>query len=222
MTKYLLTLALLFLPSLAFAGSIDREVIAPYVEVRVGNSVGAGTVVKTETGLVILTAAHVVADAHKNKNLEIFASQDDGATITERRCEIVAYSAPEEDGGNDLALLKPKCETGLIPAIFGPTAHLDPGEDAWIIGSPHNLHRCLEKTIINRTDYEHLGHSWTVFNAGWYGDSGGGLYVDQCGHYVLVGVVCRLVETNDPRSPVMAQTAETVNRFLTEYGAKKK
>jgi hypothetical protein len=221
MTKTLLILALLFLPSLAFAGSIDREMLAPYVEVYTKEGIGAGTCLQVDGHVMILTAAHVVEPAHKNKDLEIFASQDDGATITNRRCEIVAYSAVEPDG-NDLALLKPKCETGLIPAIFGPCAHLDPGEDCWIVGSPHGLHRCLEKTIINRTDYEHLGHTWTVCNAGWYGDSGGGLYVDQCGHYVLVGVICRLVATDDPRSPVMAQTQDVVNKFLTEYGARKK
>jgi hypothetical protein len=135
----------------------------------------------------------------------------------ERWCEIVLYSPPEESGGHDLALLKPRDPAGLKAAKFTGKTPVEAGQTCWYVGTPNGLHRSLEKSVINQTDFEagYLGgNSYYLANGnGWYGTSGGGIFVMEGEEFLLIGVVVRLVWA-DARTPVICQTQETITGFL--------
>jgi len=199
---------------------LEKGVIQPYVEVKTDSGTGSGTVIRWKGETLILTAAHVVShDGEQDKSGIVLRQESAGKTV-EREAEIVHFSAPEEYGGHDLALLKPVDASGLVPAKLGLKLRLTPGQDCWVIGTGGGLHRNLARTIINRTDYRACkGNTFLLVNSGYFGHSGSSVYVRDGDGYALVGVIVRIV-WNGPRSPLMAQTQKTVAAFLGDYKAK--
>lgn len=196
---------------------LEVAVIRPYVEVRTEHVIGAGTVIKIKGDTLILTAAHVVSNEGEQLKSGIVLRQESGGKTVEREAEIVHFSAPEEYGGHDLALLKPVDVIGLTAAKLGLKLQLTPGQDCWFCGTGGGLHRNLVKTIINRTDYRAVkGNVFTVVNSGYSGHSGSAVFVRDGDGYSVVGVIVRLC-WNGPKSPTLAQSPKTVADFLKSY-----
>ncbi|MGE3809481.1 MAG: serine protease [Gemmataceae bacterium] len=220
------------------AGSVEQDICQPYVQVNVGNSFGSGTVLNVGGQVLVLTAAHVVEDAVRETRSHWL---DERGVVHERverkyqpvtlvkkssrgrrewQAEIVRYSPPEEQGGHDLALLRPMEKSGLVPAHFNASTRLEVGMDCWYIGTPRGLHASLEKTILNKLDHEEEqlpGQRYYVVNGhGTYGNSGGGVFVKVGAEYRLVGVVCRIAGWPEagPKHCLACQRLETVAEFL--------
>lgn len=201
---------------------LQRYVIDPYVEVRSDHGIGSATVIRWKGETLILTAAHVVSHEGEPEKAGIVLRQESGGKTVEREAEVVHFSAPEEYGGHDLALLKPADASGLVAAKLGLKLKLTPGQDCWIIGTGGGIHRNLARTIINRTDFRAVkGNIFTLANDGWFGHSGGGLYVRDGEGYALAGVIVRIA-WNGPRAPTLAQSQKTIAEFLGEYKPAKK
>lgn len=230
------TLAATFLCAILIPGqpgSIQTDIVDPYVEVRTTAGGGAGTVIKVGDEILVLTAAHVVAESAKamepktpeeakrtlpEKNKPVFLCIETEHRRTVIQADIVGYSTTEDKGGTDLALVKPRDPAGLTPAIFCDQAKIEPGQECWYIGTPMGVHRMLEKTIVNRPLLEKNDHPYIVVNGqGTYGNSGGGLFVKSGDKYVLVGVVTRRLWTSDDRNPLCAQTQKSIKLFIDKH-----
>lgn len=204
----------------SLAHSIKQDVVDSYVEVDVDQGLGSGTSVKVGDEVLVLTAGHVVQDSQHVKIKRDFGPLDS----LESEAEVVAYSAPEENGGHDLALLKPKNLNGLRPAQIDTKTTLDVGEPVWFCGTPSGVHGLLDTGIISRLDFpvedsaRNIKTSWIVVSSagGWFGNSGGGLFVEREGRHVLVGVVVRLVGDRE-RPHVGCQNQKTIEDFLGAY-----
>lgn len=225
----------------ASAGTIQQDIVEPYVEINAGNSFGSGTVIAVGGQVVVLTAAHVVKSAVNETRSRWLDAAGQAHECVERkyqpvtlvkkcsRCrrewqaEIVLYSPPEEQGGHDLALLKPLDATGLKAARFEAATEVEIGADCWYIGTPRGLHASLEKTIVNKLDHveEHLpGQRYYVVNGhGTYGNSGGGVFVKVGDNHRLIGVVCRIAGWPDagPKHCLACQRLDTLAAFLALY-----
>lgn len=210
------------------AGTIRRDVLAPYVEVRKGGRcTGSGVAIRAGGELLVLTAHHVVADGLGRKSTRYAAPSDAFELVKHNSgkqrtwtARVVYFSPAEGDGpGVDLALLRPGKPEGLTPARSDFGARLEEGEDAWYVGTPRGLHRSLEKSIINRTDYRALRQAWVIVNGhGTFGNSGGPLFVRRGNDYVLVSVAARVVGGSSfPKTPLMFKHPRTVGAFLDAY-----
>lgn len=239
-------LALALIACAAIAGPIKDQIILPYVEIRSDKGTGSGTVIKVGDETLVLTAGHVVSDNVGSLSKSVWnvigkvivaddpprpvkLYKDFGGKESLTEADIVFYSPPEEEGGHDLALLKPRNCTGLTPARVAQAGILKDmeGEDCWYIGTPMGLHQSLEKSIISIVGRKWDKNLYTVVNGcGTFGNSGGGLFIrtwnaDSAEKYLLCGVVCRTANTS-PKHPLMCQTPETIQEFLTHYKGSKK
>jgi S1-C subfamily serine protease len=217
-------LAVALLAVAAALGGVQEEVVEPFQEVRVAGGLGSGTVVKVADEVLVLTAAHVVEGA-QNDGGPVHIRRERGHTTTLISCDIVRYSPPEESGGDDLALLKPADPAGLVPAALGLGEKLPAGRDVWYIGSPDGLHGSLERSIVNKPEHRFPKTGKQTFflvnGSGYYGSSGGGVYVrNDEGKLVLVGVVTRAA-TGGPKTPLGCERPETVRKFLDGYAKRK-
>jgi hypothetical protein len=241
--KKSLSLALLLclvLPGLAWASKIKDQVIDPYVEVRQDeqNACGSGTLIDIGGKQYVLTAGHVVADllstatesykdasgvektktVQKWKTAYLYKETAGGKALWE--ADVVWFSDVEENGGHDLALLLPRKDIGIKSAKLA-TCKLEEGQDAWYIGTPAGLHQSLEKTIVNQVDHMWGDNPYTMVNGnGWFGNSGGGMFVYDGKDYVLAGVVVRLA-SRTYRSPLMCQTPATIAKFIKDFEGNK-
>lgn len=217
------------------ADALEKEVLAPYVQVTASwSGTGAGTVIEVDGEKLILTAGHVVegyasepapqTDEKGNKVVpeektirKITIRKETAETASELEAAVLWYSPPEEQGGNDLALLRPyKADTlRAAPLLDRGILHL--GESTWYIGTPAGLHARLERSIVAVRGFRLYGRNWTITNGcGYYGSSGGGLYVLRDGRYVLAGVVTRMF-TNNPKGALLVKTPADIRGFLESY-----
>jgi hypothetical protein len=216
------------------APCLDDEVVAPYVEVRLsdGGRCGAGTVISYvccgHADVYVLTAGHVV-DANKE-------SEGDKHSMLVRKESEKGFDASREwiadivkvsfDETHDLGLLKVRNPDGMKAARYTGKVGLGRGQDCWYIGTNGGLHGWLEKSIIARPQYETTREMWGkhtkpvcyvgVNGNGYYGNSGGGLFVLDSGHYRLVGVVVELARPNE-KSPLLAVRQQEITEFLASY-----
>jgi S1-C subfamily serine protease len=219
------------LAGLLLAGPVREQIVKPSVVVANPDDRpnGTGTAIAVGRETLILTAAHVVAEAWDvpattwrdgdgneviaappdRKPRPVWVYTKDRKVETKRQARLVWY-----DAANDLALLRPACAKGLVVAhVACPKIELDEGEDAWYCGYGGGLVQNLQKTIINQDDDE-----WTTVNGGgWYGHSGSGLFVSRGGKLVLVGVVVQLQNTRNPKSPIRCVTRAKIGAFLRAY-----
>ncbi len=208
--------------------NIDREVADPYVEIMSDKDVciGAGTVLNVRGEIVVLTAGHVAqAVQQAGKKAHLRKCDGEGAS---RQWVADVFKVDFTDT-HDLGLLTLKNTTGLVAARYTGKVKLNRGQDCWYIGTPGGLHGFLEKSIISVPLYMSDMKEWargeedearreptprTAFNGnGYYGNSGGGLYVVEGGTYTLVGVVVELARP-DPRTPCFAVEQTAINKFL--------
>lgn len=200
---------------------LPEEVLAPYVEVGSpgGGGTGAGTVIEVEGEKLVLTAGHVV-DGYKVKGEDerpaTIRKQAEGLTSSQP-ADVIYFSPVEEKRGNDLALLRPRNAKGLKPARLLLTPELQVGEPTWYVGTPMGEHSRLERSIVALLHYQALKRDWIATNGcGYFGNSGGGLYVERGGHYRLAGVITR-ISGNYPKAMVMSKTPQDIARFLAAY-----
>ena len=205
---------------------LPAEVVAPYVEVLnpAQKGRGAGTVIEVDGEVLVLTAGHVVA-GYKVKDAE-----DLPATISKKAldltesqpADVIWYSPVEEEKGHDLALLRPRNAKNLKPARLLLTPDIKIGEPTWYIGTPMGEHGRLERSIVASLGERRLNHKWLGTNGcGYFGNSGGGLYVERGGHYHLAGVVTR-ISGSYPKAMVLSKTPQDILGFLDSYRQSKK
>jgi hypothetical protein len=206
--------------------SVQRWIASPYVEVRVNPDEphGSGTVLKIGDETLILTCGHVVADAYKldparNQTFRpVHLYKKTGAIEWRTTGRVVFYSAAEEEGGDDLALVKPDAMpygfavgqiTFRVPAV---------GEEVWICGTGGGFHQNLDRTICAVNDYELFGKKFVAVQGSvWFGHSGGGVFVKTADGYALCGVITRGHNARNPKTPGLAQHPETIKKFLDKY-----
>lgn len=226
----------------ARGGTVATDVVSPYVEIRTDDGLGSGTCIKVGDETLILTAGHVVKSLYnqthdyrdadgkpvvipREKPLQATLYREEGDSTLTTKADVVWYSAPDDEGGHDLALLRPVCLQGLTPAALGLDEKLEVGEDCWYCGSPDGVSSMLERSILNNLKKDlgfPGGRRFLVVNGlGWYGNSGGGVFirVDQADSdpvYKLVGVVV-MIDSNNPKSAVFCEPPSVVKDFLADY-----
>ncbi len=188
--------------------TFESQVVSPYVEVRAKDWFGSGVVIDVRGEQLILTAAHVVEG---QKKVTLYKRHEDEEMSTQWTADVVRICESA-----DLALLRPRTPLGLTSAKIDHTARAVRGEDCWYVGSHSGVHASLEKSIINRPVICIEDKKYTLVNGnGWYGNSGGPLFVKRGGDYVLVGVIVRLAVVN-PRAPLCAEPIVSISKFLEE------
>ncbi len=197
------------------------DIVTPYVEVHVygedgrSRGCGSGVVLEIDGTILVLTNAHVAGMCGGSNTAKLVKHSEEPGIETAWALDVEFVSQCA-----DLAFLKPRISCGLHPAKLGDTK-LVRGETCWYCGTPMGFHASIEKTIINRPTVERDGHRYTAVNGnGWYGNSGGGMYVERDGKYVLVGIVTRLVWI-DARTPLLCEDQKSIAEFLKEYKEQK-
>lgn len=175
---------------------------------------GSGTVFKTNGQTYILTAGHVVERARhitetvgedgKPKQEVYFDNvivlvervKDDIVTGELRlRCKVVKFSPPEEEHGNDLAVLQPY-EGDLLPYAakpLPPGKTLSAGMFVYHVGS-------LEGELVNSVTFGIIASPTRMYRNKPFiqltsparpGSSGGGVFVVQEGQCYYIGMLTR-------------------------------
>lgn len=176
---------------------IQNNVVEPYVELEFihGNSGGemsyrgSGTVIELNNQLYILTVAHLNEPGLQLLKIKVFHDK------FETTAELIHYE-DDLELGIDCCLIKPVQVPWLKPATFlfrEPKVRV--GEDCYYIGTPDGtVHSCLERSIISSTTTFYERESIPFYRAngnGFYGNSGGGLFVKRNNKWELVGIVAR-------------------------------
>ncbi len=168
-------------------------------------------------------------------------THESNTTLRNFAADIVYYSPVEDNEKNpgcDLALLKPRAGKGDVfhcaallhcsckDGCVGCVPSLQRGEDILFVGNPAGIWGMIHKTVVSRTDYivgadaPELGDATYTLATGpvWFGNSGGGLFVNRKGSYYLAGVVTRTF-TPEKGSPkyMLAKTDKEVQAFLESY-----
>jgi hypothetical protein len=199
-------------PAPAAASRLESEVLAPYVEIRQGDGIGSGVAITHQGKTRILTCSHIVSGEGP-----ITLHQEDVMGQRWRwKAKLIKRTEITDEGSKaDLALLSPNTPKDLTPARLPSSLRLVAGESCWYVGTPKGLHRSLERSIINRTRVQLWGGPRVLINGnGWYGNSGGPMYVNRDGRYVLAGIVSCLQRVTDQRTPMGCESHATIRAFL--------
>lgn len=171
-----------------------------------GSYWGAGTLIRVDGDVYVLTAEHVVPE-----DSIYHCTLRTGAWFTAER----VHGSLE----HDMALLRPR----FIPdgLLLSRTAHITlgrprPGEPVWYCGYGSSVPFNLDRGIVSRV------HPDTVAVTGnaWFGHSGSGVFVRRGGNYYLVGVMSCLASDEEGygylRTPVLAE--RLIGDYLECYG----
>lgn len=175
------------------------SLLSASVRVENDNLRGSGTFVKIDGRQYILTVRHVVAP----EDGPVVVPEDGPVVVNKRLPAVVVF----EDKEKDLALLRLLDDRPHFCLTLGTTSP-QPGDEIWTVGRGY-----VEKTMLSKFDEEHALFS----SFGWYGHSGGGVFVQERGEWKLVGVVQMLESGTNPKSPVCACKWETLNSFVEDY-----
>lgn len=226
---------------MAQANTIRTDIVDPYVEVRTDKGTGAGTYIKVGDEILVLTADHVAEGC-----LEAGEDEEEARTTPARLirysksgkadritlADVVYRGRKENKKGPDLALLRPRDVTAAPRyAVIPAKIEVELGEDCWYIGTPAGVHARLERSIISGLDADPWhrfcgGTTIRTNGCGWYGNSGGGLYVqrevDGVKVYRLVGVTVAGDPPQgdlraNPKSQLAALDHEAITKFLAGY-----
>lgn len=195
---------------------LQKQVVESYVELRTTESIGSGVELLIDgpkgEEAVVLTCSHVVG-THTRVDV---IKRSVGMDMT-RRGKVIFKSPVEEDGGDDLALIKCEARFGFVPQKWRSPRIVNPGETVWYCGTPMGLHRSLEKSIVNQNDYEFFDKTVYLINGnGWFGHSGCGVYYYDGSDYRLFGIICRIV-WGDARTPILVKGSKVIDKFLQVY-----
>lgn len=207
-------------------GSIQSEIVDTYVQVNTPDgATGAGVVVDFAGEKLILTCAHVVEDAPriagKVATLRPLTVKKikNGETLYAAKADIVQVG--NSNTGVDLALIRPRSNPPRA-AKWCPQSPARLGEDCWYIGTPGGVHARLERSIISQVAEKcplSDGTFVAVNGCGYYGSSGGPVFVLRDGHYYLTGIVSRGGPDmqRNPKCIVYAVDHPTIKAFLETY-----
>jgi S1-C subfamily serine protease len=207
------------------ANLVADEVVAPYWEVRETPDTfnGSGVAVRVAEETLILTASHVVADSgflgRSIPYSKVYLFKEGKGSQQRLLAHVVALGNQD---GVDLALLRPDDSTTLQPAQALIVDPVRVGEDCWYIGTGGGVHQRLERSIVSRVDWFDRDQQWTQVNGnGWFGNSGGPLFVVRNGHYRLAGIVVRMW-ASDPKAPMLVENPARIRAFIQKYIDQKK
>jgi putative serine protease PepD len=128
----------------AIAARVLRSVVSIEVEGEEGRGTGSGVVLRSDG--YVLTNNHVVKDEQGKGTITVSFN---GAGAVDRRADVVGL-----DPETDLAVIKVRGGTGLVPASLGSSGNLVVGDPVVAIGSPLGLAGTVTSGIIsalNRT-----------------------------------------------------------------------
>jgi hypothetical protein len=186
------------------------SIIDSYVQIIDGKrGLGSGVVIKVNGTNKILTCYHVIDNCPSLFVCKL--SKDNLLKGQKAKLEFFIEDI-------DLAILELDYPRSLKPVnlyIGEPSI----GETCYTIGTPAGIYGCLDRSIISRKDYKTDGISrlfYLVPSFGWYGSSGGGLYVYQDNEYRLCGIICMMFKTV-PQGPLLVESNITINSFLKRY-----
>jgi serine protease Do len=166
---------------------------------------GSGTIVKkTNEGMYILTAYHVIAE---NYELSKYGF-DVGVTVgysrrdyTDRIAGMILYGAKivKTDERNDLALLKTSYNDNNLNEIKVAETNPKIGDIVYSVGNPLGMLRTVSKGILSNV----IGEFYISDNTCTYGNSGGGLFNKEgelIGVPVRVGTIYELEGSISPET----------------------
>ena len=206
--------------------NVGAQVCNSYVAIeQEGEIIGAGTVIRLGSETFVLTAYHVVSPGYAVATGNAGRAPIPVDTVPYRVMRDskhydsypVWFTPTGEYGGDDFALLALPTGSRLPAATLAFDVTPRDGETVWYVGSPAGFPRYLERSILSRTDYPAFDSRWLVFGGGgWYGNSGGGLYVERSGRPVLAGVVSRMLQSGGFRA-LMANRSSRTYDFIRSY-----
>lgn len=239
--RYLIAFSIVFLCGMVgFVGGdrLDRilptddsfaaDCIDPFVSVEVPDGLGSGVVVNSDMHRsFVLTAGHVVLKRYGAKKRQPiipgwFAAEYPANSIKVIRQEkgvrheytVARVRWVEKE--LDLAVLE--LTTANLPAVKGVADHVAVGERCWYVGNPGGLRQLSEAAIISAVDFPvQDGMPRTVTGGfGWYGNSGGPMFVKRGGQYHLAGI-CLSGWPDMPKSPVAFARPEDVKEIVAVF-----
>jgi S1-C subfamily serine protease len=190
-----------------------QTMVDSYVEVR-QDATGAGVVIAVDGEELVLTARHCVENDRKCVIRKITEDY-----TQEVYTEGVVVLLPKDEKV-DLALVKPSKPLKQPAARYNAVTPVKRGQDVWYVGTPKGMHSSLEKSIVNVPCRRHQASTdgYLVVNGiGWYGNSGGPAFVKDAGGWTLVGILVRLYNVENARTPVCCETLPTIHKVLDEY-----
>ncbi len=222
------------------AGTLDINVKTPSVTVKTNSGTGSGTIFVNGDKNYVLTAGHVVSHlrhTHKTNKEENGISKEvevvhwdeahimqtlyqDGKDVerSELAAKVVAYSAPEDEGGNDLAVLEILKKNHLKEGAKFLLADkkIEQGDHVIHIGSLYgDLTGSYIEGTIARLDYKYLNNAFNVVSMNAKpGSSGGGVFRKDGEAYYLMGIVTR----GDNGGTIFVKPPEVIREFLKDNG----
>lgn len=208
--------------------SIKEEVVDPYVQINTPKKhTGSGVVIRLKGELLVLTCAHMTDDAIGKEDTEgiqvvrplTVLKVKGPKTLYKSEADIVQKGSVR---GVDLALLRPRIKEGLRPALWDSSISLELGEECWYVGTPSGVHARLEKSLLSDIEFQipdikgtHVG----VNGCGYFGSSGGPVFVLRNYHYYLCGIVSRAGPDiwENPKCILYAVDHMTIKKFLGRY-----
>jgi S1-C subfamily serine protease len=180
-----------------------EDVTSPCVSVVVDDRLqGAGVTILWGGRVCVLTAGHVVNGGQK------FGVRRAGGRTVE--CELIKQGNPV-----DLALLCPLDNLDCPAALLCSVEALKPGESLWTIGAPGGLEGSLHPATVDVPCVRYRGRHYLRYAGdGWYGNSGGGVYVLRGGKWMLCGITVMLADPRNPRTPCYAERHTAIQAFL--------
>jgi S1-C subfamily serine protease len=234
-----IVVALAFVAALR-ADDVQDHVIAPSVRVKAKSGTGSGTLFGNEGSMYVITAAHVIEGDKEVKEVDVETEKGtekrkktfwpaihitqslyhEGKEVGELSllCDVVAYSAPEESGGQDVAVLKVKHQDRMkSKAVWGDSRKLKIGDDLLHIGNMYgDISGGMAKGAVLRLDYHPQGLNATFmacsFGGARPGSSGGGVFAKNGEAWVFVGILTR----GDSGGLVLIKTSEEILKILKE------
>lgn len=186
-----------------------------YVQIEGENTVNGSTFSWTGCGtegvykgrVFVLTARHVAHEAH---SLVLVHGSDD---YTVKRDAVCVH----QDESNDLALLwvsTPRDKRELPDLLTaGPCV----GDKCWYVSSGSGVFNWLECGTVaklhHKSGFIEKADVTLVTGMGWYGSSGGGVWVNDGNDYRLIGVVSHGA-ANSPRTPIGCPSGWEIMKFL--------
>lgn len=196
---------------------LHHYVIRSYVGIGVDKQHWAsGVLVVHNKHVYIITAAHVIEEAKNGQswNEVYWKSSTENLDQTIIGTAKVVYSSLSFPNGSDLAILIPTSNIDYCTPIELTSVQVYPGEECWYIGTSNGLHGSLERSIVNQVVIKN-NRPWIVINGnGWYGASGGPVFVYRSGRFVLSGLTIALDNPYSIRSSILCVPVEFVLDLL--------
>lgn len=236
---------LFFLATSTYAEELEDRVLAPSVRITTGAEsvvyLGSGTIFQVDKLWYVVTAGHTLEDVRKLVEIEV--TNDKGSVEKKKkvvwpdifvtrpiykdkrdvgevriRSTVAAYSASEEKGGVDIAVLEiPETDSFKFGARWGDSDKLKMSQDVVHVGNLYgNITQAFCRGSIARLDLHlpELNARFVVtpMNGARPGSSGGGVFIQVGNEYMFVGMITR----GDRGGLTLTKPANQIADFLKE------